>query len=134
MIVEACISAGATNGTTIQSPVPLSVAELLGQAKVDSVHYITLSAAVHEEIVWFDIPMQKAFAVNVLDPRDGLVGHGEDGPQRKLSATVLVPRPTSIQVPWRWGAARVVERSSSDGPRRALNGHTKTKQLTPATP
>lgn len=81
MIVETGISTGATNRATLQSSVPLGVTELLGQAKADSVQRIALSAAAHEEIIWLDIAMQKPFTVNVLDPRDGLVGHKEDGPQ-----------------------------------------------------
>lgn len=67
----------------------LGIAELLGHAKVDRVQHIALSATAHEEIVWLDIAMQKAFAVYVLNSRDGLFGYQEDGLQRETSAAVV---------------------------------------------
>src|SRR5579862_8037276 len=58
--------------------VSLWVAVLLSQAKVDYVDLITTLADSHQEVVWFDVAMDKGFGVDVFNTRDELVGKEED--------------------------------------------------------
>ncbi len=61
------------------------VTVLLGQAKVDDVHEITLPTEAHEEVVGLDVPVDEVFAVNVLDATDELVGEEQHGLERELA-------------------------------------------------
>ena len=52
---------------------------LLGQTEVDHKQLVTMAPNPHQEIVWFDVPMDEVLVVHVLDPPDHLVGQHEDG-------------------------------------------------------
>ena len=59
-------------------PCPV-VPVLLGQSEVDHKQLVTMAPNPHEEVVWFDVPMDEVLVVHVLDPPDHLVGQHEDG-------------------------------------------------------
>lgn len=48
----------------------LGVTELLSQAKVDDIDLIGPLAQSHQKVVWLDVAMDEALAVNILYPRD----------------------------------------------------------------
>ena len=52
---------------------------LLGQSEVDHEQLVAVAPNPHQEIVWFDVPMDEVLVVHVLDPPDHLVGQHEDG-------------------------------------------------------
>lgn len=54
--------------------VRLWVTVLLGETEIDDIDLITALADAHQEIVGFDVSMDERFRVNILDPRDELVG------------------------------------------------------------
>lgn len=48
----------------------LGVTELLSQPKVDDIDLVGSLAQAHQKVVWLDVAMDEALAVNVLYPRD----------------------------------------------------------------
>lgn len=55
---------------------------LLGQSEVDSVKSIAMLTGSHDKVIWLDIAVKKAFRVDILDLRDGLVRNKEDSLER----------------------------------------------------
>lgn len=89
MIIEAGVSTCATEGAAVPLPSSVRIAKLLCQAEVNSIKYISLLANSHEEIIWLNIAMEKAFGMDVLDSRDGLVGDKEDSLERETSVAIV---------------------------------------------
>ena len=52
---------------------------LLGQTEVDHKQLVTMAPDPHQEVVWFDVPMDEILVVDVLDPPNHLVCQHEDG-------------------------------------------------------
>jgi len=48
----------------------LGVAELLCEAEIDDIDLVTTLSDAHQEVVWFDVTMNKVTRMDVLDPRD----------------------------------------------------------------
>ena len=59
-------------------PCPV-VPVLLGQTEVDHEQLVAVAPNPHQEIVWFDVPMDEVLVVDVLDPPNHLVSQHEDG-------------------------------------------------------
>jgi hypothetical protein len=65
--------------------VSLGVTVLLGQTKINDIDLIASLSDAHEEVVRFDITVDEGFGVDVLNPRDELVGQKEDGLEGELA-------------------------------------------------
>ena len=59
-------------------PCPV-VPVLLSQSEVDHEQLVTMAPNPHQEVVWFDVPMDEILVVDVLDPPNHLVSQHEDG-------------------------------------------------------
>jgi hypothetical protein len=67
--------------------VSLGVSVLLGQTEINDIDLIASFPNAHEEIVGFDISVDKVSRVNVFDSRDELVGEEKDSLEGEFSVT-----------------------------------------------
>lgn len=63
----------------------LGVAVFLGQAKVNDIDLVASLPDAHEEVVGLDVAVDEGLGVDVLDPRDELVGEEQNRLQGELS-------------------------------------------------
>ena len=79
----------------------LGIAVLLGQTKINHVNLITPLPNAHEEVIRFDISVDKRLCVDVLDSRNELVSEKKNSLQGKLPVAkveqVLQARPEEIE-------------------------------------
>jgi len=61
------------------------VSVLLGQSEVDEEQLVTVTADSHEEVVWFNVPVDEVFIVDILDSADHLICKHEDSLHGKSS-------------------------------------------------
>lgn len=86
--VDGCItcSAGQILVLTVRDmEMSLGISVFLSQTKINDIDLIAPLANAHEEIIRFDITMDKRFGVNILDSGDQLVGEQQDGFQREFA-------------------------------------------------
>lgn len=88
VIVNACILTGASKSRSFVLPVILSQAKLFSNADVDCIQGISLSTKAHDEILLIDIAMKGAVGMHKSHSRYALIGHEEDGLERKLPAAI----------------------------------------------
>lgn len=87
MAVERGENPDATNGRV---PVPrFSPTELDLQSEVDDIQGIALLSDSHQKVIRRDVAVEVAFAMDVLQSRDGLIGEEEDRLHREFPTAVL---------------------------------------------
>lgn len=65
--------------------VRLGVTVFLSETKIDDIDLVTTLADTHQEVVRFDITVDKGFGVDIFDPGDELVGQQKNGLQSELA-------------------------------------------------
>ena len=88
MAVETGISPCAGKGLILQLQMLLCIIEFPRQAKITDVEDISSLPKPHQEVVWLDVAMKKAFIVDVLESRNGLIRYKENGLERETSAAI----------------------------------------------
>jgi hypothetical protein len=59
--------------------VSLGITILFGETEIDDVDLVATLSNTHKEVVGFDIAVDERLGVDVLDPRDELIGKEQDG-------------------------------------------------------
>lgn len=88
MCIDRGISCGASQVFVLavrNMKVSLRVPVLLGQAKINDVDLIATLTNAHQKVIGFDVAMDKAFGMDVLDSGDELVGKKKNCLQRKFA-------------------------------------------------
>ena len=67
--------------------VRLGVSVFLGQSEINHVDLVPSLSNAHEEVVGFDVSVDKVSRVNVFDSRNELVGEEEDGLEGEFPVT-----------------------------------------------
>lgn len=77
------------------------VTVFFGQTEVDDIHLVSALSDAHQKIIRFNVPVNERLGMNVLDPRDELVGEQEHRFQGELAITeveeILQARPQQIE-------------------------------------